>query len=80
MADQDPAERVRAIMASVFHVPANQLPAEPSQDNVKRWDSLGHLRLILALESALRVKLRTDRIPGLTSLGAILDELAAHGR
>jgi len=80
MADQDPAECVRAIMASVFRVPANELPAQLAQANVKNWDSLGHLRLILALEAGLKVKFRTDRIPGLTSLGAILDELAAYGR
>jgi acyl carrier protein len=80
MADQEQVERVRTIIASVFRASASQLPAEPDQNNVKGWDSLNHLRLILALEAGLKVRFRTDRIPRLTSLGAIVDELDAYGR
>ena len=45
--------RIREIVAQTFDVPLAEVDASSSCDTVPNWDSLGHLRLILALEHAL---------------------------
>ena len=68
-------DRLAKIISTVFHVSKAELPPEPNQQNVASWDSLGHLRLILAVEAAFAVRFPTDRIPTLTSYKALLQEL-----
>jgi acyl carrier protein len=67
--------RLRAITASVFGLPEEQLPSDADQSNLVAWDSLGHLRLIVALEGEFGIRFRTDRIARLTSLALLLDEI-----
>ena len=43
------------------------------------WDSLGHLRVILAVEEEFKVMFRTALIPDLGSVAAIADALRAEG-
>ena len=46
---------------------------------VKSWDSLGHLKLIFALENSLNVKFDTDEIPQLNTLKLIWNEAKKTG-
>lgn len=43
-------ERVRGIAADVLNLPAAEVKAESSPENIQTWDSVNHLNLILALE------------------------------
>jgi acyl carrier protein len=40
-------------------------------DDIPGWDSLGHMMLMLQIESHLRVKLQMDEIVALNSVGAV---------
>jgi acyl carrier protein len=42
---------------------------------IEAWDSMGHLELFMALESALKIKFTTDEIMSLESLKEIEDNL-----
>jgi acyl carrier protein len=44
--------------------------------NCDRWDSLQHFHLILAVEEAFGVRFSSERIPHLTSVQALREELA----
>ena len=43
-------------------------------DNIK-WDSVGHLSLLFAIESDFDVKFDIEKIPELTSVAIIIDEI-----
>jgi acyl carrier protein len=58
-------------MAATFHVPAEQIPDDATPENVKGWDSLGHIELMLALEMEFGVPMPTEKIIDLVSLEAI---------
>ncbi len=42
-------------------------PGEFARDQVEEWDSLGHVKLILQLESSLGVRVGPEAIPALHS-------------
>jgi acyl carrier protein len=69
---------VKGVMAATFHVPAEQIPDDATPENVKGWDSLGHIELMLALEMEFGVPLPTERIIELVSLEAIEGFLRDH--
>ena len=62
-------------MARLWRMPVDQLPENPTQPTVVKWDSLGHIRLILATEKEFGLKFNTAQIPKLTSLSALCEEI-----
>ena len=68
-------QRLRGIMCDVFECPESELPENPDQASVEKWDSLEHLRLIMAVESEFGIKFRTEKMPLLTSLELLLLEI-----
>jgi acyl carrier protein len=64
-------EKVKRVMAATFHVSAEQIPDDATPENVKGWDSLGHIELMLALEMEFGVPLPTEKIVDLVNLEAI---------
>jgi acyl carrier protein len=63
--------RLVEAVASVFGLRDDEVTPESSQENVADWDSVGHLKLILAIEDEYRVQFSTAQIPELTSVAAI---------
>lgn len=66
---------IRKLMSAVFEIPENALPAECTQHSIAEWDSLNHLKLVVALESHFGVRFSMTTIPQLTSLDRICKEL-----
>lgn len=62
---------VREVLSLVIGRP---VPAgvDLRRDDEPAWDSLRHIELVLALESALDVRFGTDQIPELDSVSAIV--------
>ena len=63
--------RLVEAVASVFGLSDNEVTPESNQENIADWDSVGHLKLILAVEDAYGVQFSTAQIPELTSVAAI---------
>lgn len=73
-------QRLRKTMCDVFDYKEAELPENPDQSAIDKWDSLEHLRLIMAVENEFGIKFQTERIPHLTSLDLLLAEIEkAHG-
>jgi acyl carrier protein len=70
--NQEVFDRVRTLMADIFSVPADQLTAASSPDNIETWDSIQHLNLVMALEQEFGVQFSPEEIEQLLSV-----ELAA---
>lgn len=71
-------ERVREIVAAAFEVDAGELDADSNSDTVPGWDSLGHLKLILALEDELGTLIEAEDVVRMLSIREILTILEAR--
>jgi acyl carrier protein len=72
-------DRVRQTMASVWNVPAADIPEDADTTSLPSWDSLRHMELMLELEMSFGVRIPADELPELTSVGAIEEALREHG-
>ena len=52
------------------------LAADTTSDVVEEWDSLGHIRLVLAVESKFGVRFQPSEVVGLKNLGELADLVA----
>ncbi len=68
----DVSERVRAVIAETFDL---HKPLEPTDGPIQivRWDSLGTLRLLLALEDEFGLHLPENALYGVTSVSGVID-------
>jgi acyl carrier protein len=69
--------RLRRVFAEAFEVNGIDLPENPTPDNCERWDSLGHVVLILAIEEEFDVKFTTEQIGKLKSMTALREAITA---
>ena len=75
----DIAETVLDAAARSFRVPRETLSLESSTETVERWDSFAHVGLIVAVESALDMRLPTREVIAVKTLKG-LAEAAARQR
>jgi acyl carrier protein len=77
MSDELQSE-VRQTVADVFALDPASVTDATSPETTPAWDSIGHLNLILAVEQQFGVSFDPDRIPKLTSIQALADEISAR--
>ncbi len=58
--------------------PKLELNMVSSQANIVDWDSLAHVRIILAVERAFQVQFDVDEIEEINSVRGIYDVIARH--
>jgi NAD(P)-dependent dehydrogenase (short-subunit alcohol dehydrogenase family)/acyl carrier protein len=68
---------VAAVLSSVFGIPAASVHPGLGPEQVERWDSLGHLRLVSAIEQAFAVLLNADDAMELVDAGAVARVVAS---
>ena len=68
-------DRVSKILETVFHLKASEISEELSTEKVKEWNSLNHLKLIMAIEQEFGVQFETEIIPELNSVKKIHEAL-----
>lgn len=76
MADEAQLKRV---LADVFGVEPSQIDDESSVDTVPKWDSLNHLKLVLALEDQFKVTLSEEQIVEMLNYPLVKAVLQEHG-
>jgi acyl carrier protein len=60
-------ERLKAVMGAILEIPPEGIGAGTSTDTVEGWDSLKHMRLIIALEEAFDVTIPDEEVATMTS-------------
>jgi acyl carrier protein len=68
--------RILAIVSEVLRIPVEQITEESSPDNIKTWDSLNHVQIILSLEDEFGISLDGEEIIEMQSVGRILEIVA----
>ncbi len=79
---QGRAPRIAAILdlviataADIFRVPSSHLGADASPTNIKNWDSVEHLNLVLSLEQRFSIEFEPGEIEQMNSIGKIAELL-----
>ncbi len=72
-------ERLQKTIADALRVDRDLVTPDLGMGGVERWDSLGHLRLVLSVEQEFRVHFSAEEIPKLTSVGCIVESLKTKG-
>lgn len=73
-------DRVRKVIALAVDEPVDDLPENPSPEDVMRWDSLRHLILMVELEKEFGLRIAPETIPRLRSLSAIVSFVEEQAR
>lgn len=67
--------KVKKVISSTFNIKEEQITLQTTSDDIEEWDSLGHINLIINLESAFNSKFDITDIPKLTSVKSIIIKL-----
>jgi len=67
---------ITEIMRDVFDEDDLQVSPETSAEDVEEWDSLSHVRLIVAIERKFGFKFKNSEIEGLKNVGDLVNTVA----
>ena len=70
-------QRVGEIMADTFDLDDLKVARETTASEVEEWDSLSHVRLIVAIERAFKIKFSNAEIERLRNAGELVDAIAS---
>lgn len=70
-------ETVRLTMEDVFDVDDLSIGPETTAKDVVGWDSLSHVRLIVALERKFKIRFKNSEIEGLMNVGDLIRAIDA---
>ena len=62
-------ERLQTLFRKVFRQSEMTITADSSSSNVKGWDSLKHIQLVVMIENEFKVKFKTKELIGLRNVG-----------
>jgi acyl carrier protein len=71
-----PLDGARALLAEAVGLPATAIADDASFEAVERWDSIAHLRLVLAIEQSIGRQVTPEETMALFSLSDIARFLA----
>jgi acyl carrier protein len=69
-------DRLVKVVGQVLGIAPGTITTETGADNTPAWDSVGHLNLVLEIESVFGVRFSSQDIPLLTSVGRIQEVLS----
>lgn len=72
------AQRVREIVAEVFSVPVGQVTDELGPHKLRTWDSLGQIRLVLALEDGFAFRHDPREANAVRNVGELISMVERH--
>jgi acyl carrier protein len=67
--------KITEILSEVIDSPQLQLTEESTADGVEDWDSVNHVKLLIALESDLGIQFGTDEVNGIKNVGGLIDAI-----
>ncbi len=70
-------EQLQALLAEIFEVEQLEVSAETQFGDLPKWDSMGHMDLMVALEGQFGVEISAETISELVSVPRILEKIQA---
>jgi acyl carrier protein len=62
---------VRRVFAATLKVPPDTVTPEASPESIAAWDSMGHMRLVTAIETQLEIQLTMEQVVAIDSFAAL---------
>ena len=72
-------EKLRACFQRTFGIPLEQIRDDLTYNSIPEWDSVGHMALVAALETAFDIMLDTNDILDLSSVAKAREILGKYG-
>lgn len=73
----DVDKKLKLVFHDVFNTSPEMIHADTKQNELPGWDSLGQLRIIMAVEEAFDINFLIDEIPELNTYGKMLDAVVS---
>ena len=64
-------DKIEKVLAGVFQMRVENIVDDLSMDIVEKWDSLTHMKLIVALEETYNIELTAEQIMSMTNVKTI---------
>ena len=64
-------ENLMHILSDVFQMDAAAITDETTMEDVERWDSLTHMKLVVSLEQTYNIELSAEQIMAMRNIKAI---------
>lgn len=72
-------EHIQMLLVEALQVPPEQVTPDLQFGDLPQWDSMGHMEIMILLESSFGVEINADTIADLTSSSAIREYLKENG-
>ncbi len=66
---------LKDIFQNIFKVPKKKIDMKTNFKNLRKWDSLNHVKLIMAIESKFKISIDPDQSIDMLSYKSILNYL-----
>lgn len=80
MKDDDVLNRLSALVGDLLELDDLKMTLTTTAENVPGWDSLAHVRIVLAAEQAFGVRFTTAEIASLKTVGDLVNLINGHSR
>ena len=70
-------ESIVAIVATMMEVPVETVTLETGPDSVAAWDSLRHMKLILAVEEEFEITFSDQHLTSIQNVATLLDAVTS---
>jgi acyl carrier protein len=72
--------RLRDVLAGFFNNPGLAVDASTTARDVRGWDSLANVELMVEIEEAFGIRFRTGEVAGLKNVGELVGVIARRTR
>lgn len=72
-------KKLKEIFFDIFDISKKEINEQNSIDNIENWDSLSHIRLIVAIEKVFNIKINDEEIIQMNSYTKIIKILKNKG-
>jgi len=76
----DTIERIRQIMMDVFELDELSITEATTANDIEQWDSLSHIRLMVAIERAFKIRFTNAEIENMKDIGDLVTSIDSRIR
>jgi len=67
---------IKKLISKCFNLEIKKIKTSLNSKNVKKWDSIGQIRLILMIESKFKIKINSKKYSEMNSLNFIVNYIS----
>jgi len=66
-------KQIKSLVSDLFDVDVKSLSLKSSPDDIEKWDSLGHMNLVAALEEEFEIELSDEDIDDMANIALVIN-------